>query len=51
MLTTITADDIRNARLMGDAALRNLLAKIPSVETASTEETTAFIAAMERPHA
>ena len=50
-ITPITAEDIRNARLNGTDALRAMLAKLPSVETASPAETDHFIAAMERPHA
>jgi len=47
-MTTITAQDIRNARLNGQDALKALIDTLPSIETATPDEVTAFIESMER---
>lgn len=50
-MTNVTATMLRDARLQGQDAVNRLLAQIPSVETATTEQVSAFIVAMEQPNA
>lgn len=44
----ITATMVRDAKMQGEDTLAKLLAKIPSIETATIAETDAFMLAMER---